>query len=77
MVLQDDLNPGKTVAKNVFSGKIVEIVSKGLTYLLFIDGIFNLEIEIPAHIFEGLHLEAGSTIKVSLKKSSIHIIKVC
>ena len=39
--------------------------------------IFNLEIEMPAHAFEGLHLEAGSTIKVSLKKSAIHIIKEC
>lgn len=77
MVLQEDLNLGKAVAENIFSGKIIEIVSKGSTYLLFVDGIFNLEIEMPAHAFEGLHLEAGSTIKVSLKKSAIHIIKEC
>jgi len=77
MVLQEDFSPGKAVAENIFSGRIIEIVSKGSTYLLFIDGIFNLEIEMPGHAFEGLHLEAGSTIKVSLKQSAIHIIKEC
>jgi molybdate transport system ATP-binding protein len=75
MVLREDRSPGKVVAENIFSGKIIEIISKGSSYLLFIDGIFNLEIEMSAHAFEGLCLEAGSTIKVSLKKSAIHIIK--
>jgi len=41
MVLQEYLNPGKAIAENIFSGKIIEIVSKGSTYLLFIDGIFG------------------------------------
>jgi len=77
MVLREDRFLGKAVAENIFSGKITEIVSKGATYLLFIDGDFNVEIEMPAHAFERLCLEAGRTIKVSLKKSAIHIIKEC
>jgi len=76
MVLREDRSLRKAVAENIFSGKITEIVSKGATYLLFIDGDFNLEIEMPAHAFERLCLEAGRTIKVSLKKSAIHIIRV-
>ena len=77
MVLREDRSLRKAVAENIFSGKITEIVSKGATYLLFIDGDLNLEIEMPAHAFERLCLEAGRTIKVSLKKSAIHIIKEC
>jgi molybdate transport system ATP-binding protein len=75
MVLREDRSLGKAVSENIFSGTITEIVSKGATYLLFIEGDFNLEIELPAHAFERLCLEAGKTIKVSLKKSSIHIIR--
>src|SRR5665811_514822 len=75
MVVREDRSLGKAVAENIFLGKITEIVSKGATYLLFIDGDFNLEIEMPAHAFERLCLEAGRIIKVSLKKSAIHIIK--
>ncbi len=41
MVLREDHTIGKAVAENVFSGKITEIVSKGATYLFFIDGDFN------------------------------------
>lgn len=77
MVLREDRPLGRAVADNLLSVKITEIISKGATYLLFIDGDFNLEIEMPAHAFERLCLEAGKTIKVSLKKSAIHIIKEC
>ncbi len=77
MVLREDRSLGNAVAENIFLGKITEIVSKGATYLLFIDGDLNLEIEMPAHAFERLCLAAGSTIKVSLKKSAIHIIREC
>lgn len=34
---------GKAVASNIFSGRITEIISNGATYLLYIDGDFNLE----------------------------------
>ena len=33
------------------------------------------EIEIPSHAFERLDIKQGQTIRVSLKKSAIHIIK--
>lgn len=74
MVLPEDLPHGKDVAENIFSGEITEIVPKGATYLIFIDGDLNLEIEMPAHTFEKLCLEEGRTIKVFLNKSAIHII---
>jgi molybdate transport system ATP-binding protein len=77
MMVREDRPLGKAVEQNIFSGKITEIISKGATYLLFIDGDFNLEIEMPVHVFERLCLEVGKTIKVSLKKSEIHIIKEC
>ncbi len=74
MVLREDRTIGEAVAENIFSGRITEIVPKGATYLLFIDGDFNLEIEMPVHAFERLYLETGKTIKFSLKKSAIHIM---
>jgi len=75
MVLREDRSIRKAVAENIFSGRIVEIISKGATYLLFIKGEFDLEIEIPAHAFERLCLETGKSITFSLKKSAIHIIR--
>lgn len=75
MVVREDRPLEKAVASNIFSGKITEIISKGATYLLFIDGDFNLEIEMPSHALERLGLEQGKIIRVSLKKSAIHIIK--
>lgn len=75
MVVREDRPLKKAVAENVFSGKITEIISKGTTYLLFINGDFNLEIEMPSHAFERLDLKQGKIIRVSLKKSAVHIIK--
>jgi molybdate transport system ATP-binding protein len=75
MVVREDRPLKKAVAENVFSEKITEIISKGTTYLLDIYGDFNLEIEMPSHAFERLDLKQGKTIRVSLKKSAIHIIK--
>lgn len=75
MVLREDKSLGKAVAENLFSGKIIEIIPKGMSYLLFFEGALNLEIEIPAHAFERLNLETGKIIRVSLKKSAIHIMK--
>ncbi|MDD5616770.1 MAG: ABC transporter ATP-binding protein [Candidatus Methanoperedens sp.] len=75
MVVREDRPLGKAVSSNLFSGKITEIISKGATYLLFIDGDFDLEIEMPSHAFERLDIKLGQIIRVSLKKSAIHIIK--
>jgi len=77
MVVREDRPLGKTIDSNVLSGKIIEIIPKGTTYLFYIDidGDFNLEIEMPTYAFERLYLEHGKIIRVSLKKSAIHIIK--
>ncbi len=74
MVVREDRPTGKAIASNIFSGKITEIISNGATYLLYIEGDFDLEIEMPSHAFERLGLEQGQIIRVSLKKSAIHII---
>ncbi len=75
MVVREDRPLGKAVASNIFSGRITEIISNGATYLLYIEGYFNLEIEMPSHAFERLDIKQGQIIRVSLKKSAIHIIK--
>lgn len=75
MVLREDKYLGKAVAENLFSGKIIEVIPSGASYLLFLEGALNLETEIPAHAFERLNLMVGKIIRVSLKKSAIHIIK--
>ncbi len=75
MVLREDMPLGKAVKENIFSGRISEIIPKGMSYLLFINGELNLEIEMPVHAFERLCLEVGKIIRISLKKSEIHIIE--
>jgi len=75
MVVREDRPLGKAIASNIFSGKITEIISNGATYLLYIDGDFNLEIEMPSHAFERLDIKQEQIIRISLKKSAIHIIK--
>jgi molybdate transport system ATP-binding protein len=75
MVVREDRPLEKAIASNIFSGKITEIISKGLTYLLYIEGDLDLEIEMPSHAFERLDIKQGQIIRVSLKKSAIHIIK--
>jgi ABC-type Fe3+/spermidine/putrescine transport system ATPase subunit len=59
MVVRENRPSGKAVVSNVFSGKITEIISNGATYLLYIDGDFYLEIEIPSHAFERLDIKQG------------------
>ena len=75
MVVREDRPLEKAIASNIFSGKITEIISKGVTYLLYIEGDLDLEIEMPSHAFERLDIKQGQIIRVSLKKSAIHIIK--
>jgi molybdate transport system ATP-binding protein len=75
MVVREDRPLGNAVASNIFSGKITEIISNGATYLLYIDGDFDLEIEIPSHAFERMDIKQGQIIRVSIKKTAIHIIK--
>jgi ABC-type sugar transport system ATPase subunit len=75
MVVREDRPLGKAIASNIFSGKITEIISNAATYLLYIDGDFELEIEMPSHAFERLNIKQGQIIRVSLKKTAIHIIK--
>lgn len=75
MVMHEDKPFRRAVAENLFSGKIVEVIPKGASYSLFLEGALNLETEIPAHAFERLNLMVGKIIRVSLKKSAIHIIK--
>lgn len=52
MVVREDRPLRKAVASNIFSGEITEIISNGATYILYLDGDFNLEIELPSHAFE-------------------------
>jgi molybdate transport system ATP-binding protein len=74
MVLRENKPVRETVSENLSSGCITEIVPKGASYLLFLEGGLPLEIEIPSHAFERLGLEVGKTIRVSLMKSSVHVI---
>lgn len=75
MVLREDRPLGKAVSENLFSGEITGIVPKGATYVFFTKGVLDLEIEMPSHAFERLELEKGKEIRVSLKKSAIHVMK--
>ena len=75
MVLRENKPIRGAVAENLIKGRITEIVPKGASYLLFMDGNIPLEIEIPSHAFEKLGIEVGKIIRASLKKSAVHIIR--
>ncbi len=77
MILREDRRASKPVRENRFSGKIVSKVftSRMMEILIRTEENLEFKILIPFHAFEVMNLFEGKTVEVSLKKSSVHIIK--
>ena len=77
IILREDRDDSKPVRENRFSGKIISSIFTSRMMEILIKSEENLELKvlIPFHAYEVMHLFEGKTVKVSLKKSSIHLIK--
>jgi ABC-type Fe3+/spermidine/putrescine transport system ATPase subunit len=77
IILRDDRQASKPVRENRFSGKINSSVftSRMMEILIISSEGMEFKILIPFHAYEVMNLFEGKAVKVSLKKSSIHIIK--
>ncbi len=69
--------------ENQAEGEIVDEFTNGMTYTLYFrldpeyrmaDGPYDLEIELPAHVYEHLDVACDKRWKISLKKSAVHIM---
>ncbi len=77
IILREDREASKPVRENRFSGKIISSIFTSRMMEISIKSEENLEFKvlIPFHAYEVMNLFEGKTVKVSLKKSSIHLIK--
>ena len=77
IILREDREPSKPVRENRFSGKIISSIFTSRMMEISIKSEENLELKvlIPFHAYEVMNLFEGKTVNVSLKKSSIHLIK--
>jgi tungstate transport system ATP-binding protein len=66
---------GKSSARNNFNGKISKIIPSGFFHKIYIDCGFNLISYITKESLKNLKLKQGSGVFVSIKATSIHIIK--
>ena len=77
IILREDRDVSKPVRENRFSGKIISSIFTSRMMEISIKSEENLELKvlIPFHAYEVMNLFEGKTVNVSLKKSSIHLIK--
>ncbi len=77
IILREDRDVSKPVRENRFSGKIISSIFTSRMMEISIKSEENLELKvlIPFHAYEVMNLFEGKTVNLSLKKSSIHLIK--
>ena len=77
IILREDREASKPVRENRFSGKIISSIftSRMMEISIKSDENLKLKVLIPFHAYEVMNLFEGKTVNVSLKKSSIHLIK--
>ncbi len=77
IILREDRQASKPVRENRFSGKIISSIFTSRMMEITVKSEDNLEFKvlIPFHAYEVMNLFEGKTVNVSLKKSSIHLIK--
>ena len=77
IILREDRDVSKPVRENRFSGKIISSIFTSRMMEVSIKSEENLELKvlIPFHAYEVMNLFEGKTVNLSIKKSSIHLIK--
>jgi tungstate transport system ATP-binding protein len=64
-----------TSARNVFSGKIIKIMSMGLYYKVHLDCGFHMVAYVTNHSVEDLSLREGKEVSASFKATAIHVVR--
>ena len=77
MILREDRSMSAGVKENRFTGKIVSSIFTSRMMEIIVESKENLKFKIliPFHAYEVMNLYEGKTVNISLKKSSIHLIK--
>ena len=77
MILREDRGMSAGVKENQFSGKIISSIftSRMMEIIVESEEYLKFKILIPFHAYEVMNLFEGKTVNISLKKSSIHLIK--
>ena len=77
IILREDKQASKPVRENHFSGRIISSVftSRMMEVTVASGEGIEFKVLIPFHAYEVMNLFEGKTVNISLKKSSIHIIK--
>lgn len=81
MLLRPDRVPGERVKENRLEGRIVQEMSHGSSVTLFFKAAalangkdYDLQIAVPAHVYQKLDLARQKDWTVSLKKNCIHVL---
>ncbi|MGC8554114.1 MAG: ABC transporter ATP-binding protein [Candidatus Acidulodesulfobacterium sp.] len=77
MILREDRGMSAGVKENRFTGKIVSSIFTSRMMEIIVESKENIKFKIliPFHAYEVMDLYEGKTVNISLKKSSIHLIK--
>ncbi len=67
--------PGKISARNVFKGKVIKAVRQAYFYKITLDCGFILFAYVTLPSYEELGIREGSSLAVSFKATSLHVIK--
>lgn len=80
MLLRKDLPVGKRA--NILEGRVVQELTDGFNYTLFFrldgehrlaEGGYDLEITLPAHVYERLHVDYDKEWSVTVRPNDIHV----
>ena len=83
MLLRKDLPVGKRA--NIFSGVVVNEMTDGFNYTLFFQiegdrrlsgGGYDLEITLPAYVYERLHVDDDKQWSITIRRNDIHVFGV-
>lgn len=81
MFLRPDRASGEQVRENQLEGSIVQEISHGGSITVFFKAAalangkdYDLQIEVPAHVYQKLNLNREKEWRVSLKKRYIHVL---
>ena len=83
MLLRKDLPVGKRA--NILAGRVVNELTDGFNYTLFFrldgerrlaSGGYDLEIALPAYVYERLHVADDKAWSITIRRDDIHVFGV-
>ncbi len=78
MILRQEKPVKESLQRNVFEGKILDIMDRGRDYLVFFQtsrGKIPFEISIPSYAFRNLSLLTGQPVSIALREESLWVMR--